>query len=187
MSITTKTGDKGETGLFGGKRLSKDDPRLEAIGCLDELNAAIGLLASLSGISDIIKKELNSIQETCFVIGGELATPMDAPKQSQSYIPRLSESDLSQLEKWLSDKESALPSQTKFILPGGCQSAALAFWIRSIVRRSERAMVGLNKREVASPIILQYLNRLADYFFILGRFLNQEANQNEIEWTGGRE
>lgn len=186
MSIATKTGDKGETGLFGGKRVGKDDPRIEAIGVLDELNAAIGVLLSFTDLEGDMHSELLGIQEACFVIGGELATPDDASEQSQAYIPRLSDSDLSILEKWLAGREATLPGQTKFIIPGGCKRAALAFWVRAIVRRAERSVVALSRQEAVSPVILRYLNRLSDYFFVLGRFFNQAAGKSETEWAGGR-
>lgn len=186
MSIVTKIGDKGETGLFSGKRVQKDDQWIEAIGALDELNAAVGALTVFINKDESIQKELAAIQEACFVIGGELATPSDAPEQSQAYIPCLKGTDLAALEEWLVTREATLSAQTKFILPGGCQAAALAFWVRAITRRAERAAVSLSRSEPINPLILQYLNRLSDYFFILARFFNQEANQSEIEWKGGR-
>jgi cob(I)alamin adenosyltransferase len=186
MSIVTKTGDQGETGLFGGRRLPKDDLHLQAIGGLDELNAAIGVLLSFGGLAESVRAELLAIQEACFVIGGELATPDDAPERSQAYIPRLKEEDdLTRLEDWLKEREAVLSPQTKFILPNGCKEAALAFWIRAVVRRAERAAVAFNRQQAVNPVILRYVNRLSDYFFILGRFLNQEANQEETEWQGG--
>lgn len=184
MSIVTRGGDKGETGLFGGKRVSKDEPQIEAIGCLDELNAAIGVLAAFIAKDDV-QKELAAIQGACFVMGGELATPDDAPEQSRAYIPRLKEADLTALENWLDGREAALSSQTKFILPGGRQEAALAFWVRTVARRAERRVAALSRQEAVNPVILRYLNRLSDYFFILGRFLNQAAGQSEKEWKGG--
>ena len=186
MSIVTKTGDKGETGLFGGTRVPKNNPRVAAYGDVDELNSAIGVLLSSVKLPDNIKDDLLFIQDKCFVAGGELATPGEAPEKIQAYVPRLAENDVLFLEEKISALEAAVPGQTKFILPGGSQEAALCFWVRTIARRAERSSVGLAQSEAVSPLVIKYLNRLSDYFFILGRFLNHQAGVAEIEWQGGR-
>lgn len=219
MSIVTKKGDKGETGIFDGRRLPKNSGRIEAIGSVDELNSAIGILLCQSTGADIaleprttvlpphpqghnlseqkhvpprdyasvslVRGELKKIQEHCFTIGAELATPADSSAEHLAYIPRIKEADLRFLEDKISQREPDLPKQNKFILPGGTEAAALSFWARAIARRAERAAVDLDKAEAVNPIILQYLNRLSDYFFILGRFLNRQAGQAETEWQGG--
>lgn len=184
MSIVTKTGDQGETSLFGGQRVSKRDPRVEAFGRIDELNSAIGVLASCPKIPKETVSDLLKIQEACFAMGSELATPATAPEGARSYIPRISERDIAFLEKHIADMENAVLPQRKFILPGGSPSAALAFWARSVARGAERAVVGLKDDDI-SPFLKQYLNRVSDYFFILGRFLNFQTGVEEVEWPGG--
>jgi cob(I)alamin adenosyltransferase len=185
MSIVTKGGDQGETSFFGGQRVSKSDPRVEAYGRIDELNSAIGVLASYPKISKETASDLLKIQEACFTMGSELATPATAPESVRSYIPRISEPDVAFLEKCVADMENMVLPQQKFILPGGSQAAALAFWVRTVARGAERAVVGLKDNDV-SPFLRQYLNRVSDYFFILGRFLNYQEGREEREWFGGR-
>jgi len=119
------------------------------------------------------------------VAGGELATPGAAPDKLRSYIPRLEEKDIAFLEEKIRDFEAQVSPQQKFILPGGNKDAALCFWVRSIARRAERSAVALAQIEAISPLIVKYLNRLSDYFFILGRWLNHQAGETEIEWLGG--
>ena len=184
MSIVTKTGDKGETSFFGGQRVAKSDPRVEAYGRIDELNSAMGILMSCPELPKAVVADLTAIQEACFTMGSELATPASVPEQIQSYLPRISQSDVAFLEKQLEGLESAVPRQRKFILPGGSQAAALAFWTRAVARAAERAVVGL-KDDGISLFLKQYLNRVSDYFFILGRWLNRQAGQEEREWFGG--
>lgn len=186
MSIVTKTGDQGETGLFGGERVPKNNARVAAYGDVDELNSALGLLLASVKLPDNIKEELLLIQDRCFVAGGELATPNEAPEKIKAYVPRIAEKDVVFLEERIKDLEFEVPAQTKFILPGGSKEAALCFWIRSIARRAERSAVGLAQVEAISPLLVKYLNRLSDYFFILGRFLNHQAGVEEAEWQGGR-
>lgn len=186
MSIVTKTGDQGETGLFGGERVPKNNARVMAYGDVDELNSAIGLLLASVKLPDDIREDLLLIQDKCFVAGGELATPNEAPEKIKAYVPRIVEADVVFLEDKISALESAVPNQTKFILPGGCKEAALCFWVRTIARRAERSSVALAQSEPISPLVVKYLNRLSDYFFILGRFLNHQAGVEEVEWQGGR-
>lgn len=186
MSIVTKTGDQGETGLFGGERVPKNNARVGAYGDVDELNSAIGMLLGSVKLPNNIKEELLLIQDKCFVLGGELATPVDAPEKLQAYVPRIEEKDVLFLEDKIKDLEFAVPAQTKFILPGGVKEAALCFWVRTIARRAERSSVALAKSEAISSLVVKYLNRLSDYFFILGRFLNHQAGVEEVEWRGGR-
>lgn len=186
MSIVTKTGDQGETGLFGGTRVPKNNARVGAYGDVDELNSAIGVLLASVKLPDSVKEELFLIQDKCFVLGGELATPAGAPDKIQAYVPRLAERDIAFLEEKIKDLEFGVPSQTKFILPGGAKEAALCFWVRSVARRAERSAVGLAQSEAISPLLVKYLNRLSDYFFILGRWLNHQAGVEETEWQGGR-
>lgn len=185
MSIITKTGDTGETGLLGGSRVPKDDPRISACGEIDELNSAIGILLVSGKIGKEIIKSLGSIQKTCFVIGAELATSSSVSDKLQSYLPVIVEQDISSLEAQINAWEANLPLQNKFILPTGTPEAALCFWIRAVARRAERTVVTLDKINAISPLTLKYLNRVSDYFFILGRWLNQQAGIKETEWNNG--
>lgn len=186
MSIVTKGGDQGETSLFGGQRVPKHDLRVAAYGEVDELNSAIGVLLAEDLPADI-KTELYAIQEACFVIGGELAIPPLADQKLKSYVPKLESRAVVVLEASLKSKESVILPQQKFILPGGTREAALAFWVRSVCRRVERSVAALAKGSEVNPVIGQYLNRLSDYFFILGRWFNRQAGVEETEWAGGEE
>lgn len=186
MSIVTKTGDQGETGLFGGARVPKNNPRIAAYGDVDELNSAIGVLLALTKLPDNIKADLLLIQDRCFVAGGELATPSEAPAKLQAYVPRIGEADIVFLEERIKDFEAQVSAQRKFILPGGSKEAAECFWTRAVTRRAERSAVALPSAEKVSPLVVKYLNRLSDYFFILGRFLNSQAGVAETEWQGGQ-
>jgi cob(I)alamin adenosyltransferase len=185
MSIVTKTGDQGETGRFGGGRIKKTNPRISAIGDVDELNSAIGLLSARTDLPLEINEDIKTIQATCFTIGSNLSTPTDAPQEAQEYIPRLKEEDLSFLEKKVDELEHQLSSQNAFILPGGRAAASMSFWIRAICRRAERSTVASHELEEVPALMLQYLNRLSDYFYVLARFLNQEAGVEETQWKGG--
>ena len=185
MSITTKTGDQGETGRFGGGRISKTDPRICAIGAIDELNSAIGLLVARQDILDEIGPVTQRIQETCFVIGSHLSVTPNAPDGVYERIPRLTEEDVAFLEREIERMESQTSAQSHFILPGGSPASAMCFWVRSIARRSERDVIKSHKIEPLSADILSYLNRVSDYFYALGRFLNHKAGVDEVEWISG--
>ena len=186
MSIVTKTGDQGETGRFGGGRVSKSHHRIEAIGCADELNSAIGLLTARPDIPEPAPGDLKRIQDACFTIGGELSISPEASPEAQDYTPRVSAADVEFLETRITALEGSLPPQQRFILPGGSPAAAMAFWIRTLARRAERAVAASSQAEPVSPALLQYLNRLADYFYALARFLNARAGVEEVEWQGGK-
>jgi len=185
MGVVTKTGDKGETGRFGGARVPKDDPGVAANGDVDELNSAIGLLAARPDIAADIAEQLVDVQSACFTLGAEIATPSDAPNASQTYIPRIKEADIARVEHWISDIEALLAKQTKFFLPGGAPASAMAYWIRTIARRAERSVVRAGRESRMRPLVIQYLNRLSDYFYVLARLLNQRAGVFEREWRGG--
>jgi len=185
MSITTKTGDGGTTGRFGGARISKDDIRICAIGTVDELNSAIGLVCARKDIDFEILEDLKKIQAHCFTIGAELSLSEDASKEAKDYIPRISEIDVSFLEHKINKMENLLSPQRRFILPGGSAQSSMCFWIRSVARRAERVVVRASNLERVDMIIIKYLNRLSDYFFVLARVLNQELRVDEIEWKGG--
>ncbi|OJI07206.1 ATP:cob(I)alamin adenosyltransferase [bacterium CG10_46_32] len=184
MGVVTKTGDKGDTARFGGGRVSKNDPSVAANGDVDELNSAIGLLSARVDLPKNIRDELYAIQSVCFTIGAEIATPEDAPAETKAYIPRVVQADIALLEERIDALEPTLPRQKHFILPSGAQASVIAYWIRAIVRRAERSVVGANNSS-RNPLVIQYLNRLSDYFYIVARFLNHEQGVVEEEWRGG--
>lgn len=184
MSVVTKTGDGGTTARFGGGRVPKHHLGVVANGEVDELNSAIGMLATYN-LSAEIAGDCVEIQKSCFTLGSQLATPADADPKSAAYIPRITEKDLARLEGRINLLEPTLPVQRKFILPGGSPEAACAFWVRTLARRAERAVVAFRETADVDLLAVRYLNRLSDYFYILGRFLNAQKGVSEIEWEGG--
>ena len=179
-TISTCGGDKGETGLYGGKRVSKTDPRIHAYGTVDELNACIGVIIAEDILPETIRDQCKKIQGLLFVLGADLATPIE----SSSSVPRVEESHVMELEKWGMDLEEALPALQKFILPSGCRAGALLHQARTITRRAERWVVELNHHEPLNEHVLIFINRLSDYFFLAARTANKEAKVHEEEWAG---
>ena len=183
MKIYTKTGDAGETGLFGGGRTPKDSPRVAAYGEVDELNAALGLASALDPpeFSDGL---LQTIQRDLFTIGAELATP--DPDKLHKALSRsgaaIGESDIAALEDVIDNHESRLEPLKNFILPGGTPKAAALHLARTICRRAERAVVAAGRHERISPAILRYLNRLSDLLFVLARAANAHAGRPDVKW-----
>ncbi|MCA9213821.1 MAG: cob(I)yrinic acid a,c-diamide adenosyltransferase [Planctomycetales bacterium] len=177
MKIYTKTGDSGETGLFAGPRVRKDDPRVEAYGTVDELSSAIGVAEShmLDGDS---KQLLCSIQSDLFSIGSELATPT---RDKLSMAP-ISVDRVVALEVAIDKMEESLPPLKTFILPGGSSAAAHVHLARAVCRRAERLIVGLARDAQISDQILPYFNRLSDCLFVMARFQNQLAGTADVEW-----
>jgi len=180
MKIYTKGGDKGETGLFGGERVSKDSLRIETYGTVDELNSFIGL--ALVEIKDYeVKKLLERIQNTLFILGSDLSAP-DNVKDKSHNIPRISKLNYEEIEKEIDKFDSRLGELKNFILPGGSKSAALLHICRTICRRAERRVVALNNAVNISPDIIIFLNRLSDLFFVLARYENKISGIEDIEW-----
>jgi len=179
MKIYTKSGDRGETGLYGGSRIWKDSPRVESFGEIDEVNSAIGL--ALNAIQNAeITALLKNIQEDLFSIGAELATPPERPIE---HGKRKVDSDhVRSLEEAIDRYDKELTPLHRFILPGGTEGASRLHMARSICRRAERRVVGLLRDEEVNPNILKYLNRLSDLLFILARTLNHKAGQIEETW-----
>jgi len=177
MKIYTKTGDKGETGLFGGKRVSKDDVRIEAYGTTDELNAFIGQLISQVEIDDV-QKVLIAVQNDIFAIGSMLSMPAD-----QSFdIPIVDEASIEILENAIDNMESGLEPLRNFILPSGHATISACHICRTVSRRAERRVVTLESVEEIDPTIKKYLNRLSDYFFVLSRYIAANLGINETIW-----
>ena len=176
MKIYTKTGDAGETGLFGGGRVAKDDPRVGAYGDVDELNATLGFAAALDPAgfeSDFIQ----AIQRDLFAIGAELATP-----NAQKVREQVGADRVSAIEQMIDQHEATLPPLKNFILPGGTPKAAALHVARTTCRRAERAVVSLARDEQLNPIIIHYLNRLSDLLFVLARAVNKQAGRDDIVW-----
>ncbi|MEZ4916338.1 MAG: cob(I)yrinic acid a,c-diamide adenosyltransferase [Chitinophagales bacterium] len=177
MKIYTKTGDLGETSLYGGKRMSKANIKIDAYGTVDELNAHIGLVKDVCG--EIQHDILLKIQENLFVIGAFLATPAD---KENKFFENVNEKDIEVLEKQIDLMNESLKPLTKFILPGGHQYVSYCHITRTVCRRAERIVVDLSSVENVNLLIVKYLNRLSDYIFVLSRFLASKLNVSEIEW-----
>jgi cob(I)alamin adenosyltransferase len=176
VKIYTKTGDAGQTGLFGGGRVPKDDPRVRAYGEVDELNATLGFAAALEP-PGFEADFLQSIQRDLFTIGAELATP-NAAKVKQ----RISAERVSAIEAIIDRHESTLPPLKNFILPGGTPKAAALHVARATCRRAERAVVTLARDGQINSAIIHYLNRLSDLLFVLARAVNQQAGRADVVW-----
>ena len=185
FKIYTKTGDKGETSLYGGTRVSKAAARVESYGTLDELNAFIGL--AKSEISDEkVLNQLQKIQFDLFTVGSEAATPTDklllANGKSRLDL-MISEKEITELELWMDDFDAELEPLKFFILPSGGKAAATVHVCRTVCRRAERAMVFLNETEEVRPELIKYLNRLSDYLFILARYISKISGEKEEYWN----
>lgn len=175
MKIYTKTGDEGKTGLYSGKRLSKAHPRVEAYGTVDELNAFLGLLRDHVD-DEAISAELLAQQHHLFALGAAMAD--DRPGQAY----KLPEDAVTNLEVRMDAMNESLPKMTHFILPGGAPVLSYAHLCRTVCRRAERRTVELAEAVEMDKSIIIYLNRLSDYFFVLGRFLAQVENIEEVKW-----
>lgn len=176
MKIYTKTGDTGQTGLFGGGRVSKDALRVHAYGAVDELNAVLGVTRTI-GLDATLDTLLARIQDELFVLGADLATPGEA-----KYIPRVSSEYVTRLEEEIDQFETELEPLKQFILPGGTPAAAYLHLARTVCRRAERQVVSLQAAEELNPITLLYLNRLSDWFFVLARLANARAGVADVPW-----
>ena len=185
MKIYTKTGDKGETSLYGGARVSKAAARVESYGTLDELNAFIGL--AKAEISDEkVLSQLQKIQFDLFTVGSEAATPTDKmllANGKNRLDLMISEKEITELELWMDDFDAELEPLRFFILPSGGKAAATVHVCRTVCRRAERAMVFLNETEEVRPELIKYLNRLSDYLFILARYISKISGEKEDYWN----
>jgi cob(I)alamin adenosyltransferase len=178
MKIYTKTGDKGDTSLFGGQRVPKDALRIEAYGTVDELNSALGVVRADNANSGI-DKILGQIQNQLFNLGADLATPRANEKKS---IKRIEPKEVHALEKFIDSLEPKLKPLRSFILPGGLPTAARLQLARTVCRRAERIVVRLSRNEDIGEHITVYLNRLSDLLFVLARYANHVANVPETKW-----
>lgn len=178
MKIYTKTGDQGITSLLGGVRVPKSDLRIDAYGTIDELNSYLGLLRDQK-VNQKRADFLKEIQDRLFTIGADLAT---VPGKDKVKKPDLHKEDVEQLEQEMDIMDTQLPMLTAFILPGGHQSVSFCHLARTVCRRSERIVVELASLEPVSELVIQYLNRLSDYLFVLGRKMAQELEVEEVTW-----
>lgn len=175
MKIYTRTGDQGQTSLFGGDRVAKNDPRIEAYGTIDELNSFVGV-ARAAWPDGHLDEELHRVQMDLFDIGAHLAAPRG------SRVASVSEERAIQLEKAIDAMESELEPLRNFILPGGSQAAAQLHVCRTVCRRAERLVVGLGYEDETTVRSIVYLNRLSDYLFVAARFANLRHGVEDVVW-----
>jgi cob(I)alamin adenosyltransferase len=181
MKIYTRTGDKGDTGLFGGGRVSKDHPRVEAYGEIDELNAFLGAARSIE-IMPRIDEILVPIQRDLFSLGALLATPHPEKVEQQLQKARLDEARIAELERAIDEGEAELDPLEAFIVPGGTPKASALHIARTVCRRAERRVIALASDVDVPPIVIRYLNRLSDLLFVLSRVANRRAGAGEVTW-----
>ena len=178
MKVYTKTGDKGETSLFGGARVSKGHLRIHAYGTVDELNSYIGLLRDLSP-DESRNSELIRIQDRLFTLGALLATEREEAKKK---LPVIIQEDIEYLEESIDTMERSLEPIKTFVLPGGHPTVSYCHISRCVCRRAERICVELSENNKVEEIVIQYLNRLSDYLFVLSRFLTKTLKVKETPW-----
>jgi cob(I)alamin adenosyltransferase len=177
MKAYTGTGDKGDTSLYGGTRVGKENPRVEAYGAIDELNSQLGV--ARAQIKDRKLREiLKSIQRDLWILGGDLASELVSVN-----IPRISKEQLDRLESTTDELNSSLPRLQRFVLPGGSVPGAELHVARAVCRRAERRIVTLSKTESINPQVLPYINRLSSFLFVLARTVNKRARVPEEEFV----
>ncbi len=202
MTIYTKTGDDGDTALFGGGRVPKNDRRVEAYGAVDELNSFVGL--ALTSITDTdadpdpdpdpdaaadadadagVRRGLLLIQNDLFALGANLATPGGDHSRPRPKTPDVPVARVAAMEEWIDQATEELPELRQFVLPGGTKAAAMLHVCRSVCRRAERAVVALGREEPLDPGIVPYLNRLSDLLFVWARLENHRAGHADVPWS----
>ena len=181
MKIYTRTGDEGDTGLFGGGRVGKDDPRVEAYGAVDELNAALGLARSIE-MMPRVDEVLAPVQRDLFAIGALLATPDHDKMREQLAKARIDDDRIAELERAIDAGEAELEPLKSFILPGGTPKAAALHVARTVCRRAERRVITLQRTVALPQLAIIYLNRLSDLLFVLARVANRRAGAGEVTW-----
>ncbi|RME45010.1 MAG: cob(I)yrinic acid a,c-diamide adenosyltransferase [Chloroflexi bacterium] len=178
MKIYTRTGDAGETSLFGGGRVPKHHARIEAYGTVDELNAAIGLALSHGGDGEL-RAALQRVQHELFILGADLATPAHVQKRQ---VMRVESDSIERLEQEIDAWSETLPPLKAFILPGGSPLAATLHLARTVCRRAERRVSALAAQDPLNPLAQRYLNRLSDWLFVAARVANRREGKAETEW-----
>ncbi len=181
--LYTRTGDAGDTALFGAGRVPKDHPRVEAYGSVDELNSALGVAVSFLRQKRLVAA-LQAVQNELFNIGSELASETGR-KAAAGRLFLAPEAKIAALERLIDDYDAKLPPLRTFVLPSGSQAGALLHFCRTVCRRAERAVVRLAREEAVNPAVLTYLNRLSDLLFVLARYVNKAARQPETPWRKG--
>jgi len=185
MKLYTRTGDDGTTGLFSGARVSKDHPRIEAYGTVDELNAVLGLVLAACDRGHAFERRthevISALQSRLFDIGADLATPEGAKQQAK--IHRIDDADVSEAEAWIDEMESANPPLRTFVMPAGTEVAARLHLARTVCRRAERTIISLGSIEPVGDPLLRYMNRLSDLFFAMARRANHERGIPDAPWT----
>jgi cob(I)alamin adenosyltransferase len=181
VKIYTRTGDDGETALFGGGRVGKDHTRVAAYGAVDELNAVLGwALTQLR--DDATRERLEEIQHDLFTLGSDLATPAAREGRTRPQTPDLPVDSVDRMELWMDEADSELPSLRAFVLPGGTPGAAALHVARTVCRRAERCVVHLAGAEPVNEVVVRYLNRLSDLLFTFARLENQRSGRGDVEW-----
>lgn len=178
--LYTRTGDLGTTSLVGGKRIRKDDTRLEAYGTIDEFSSFLGAVLSDPDCPPHEKETLLGIQNMLFNLGGYLASEVNENGENAVWV--LTDDDLKALEHEIDRLDSETPKVNAFVLPGGTPLSAKTHIARSVCRRAERRILTLAEREYVDPLLISYVNRLSDYLFILARYFNHIAGIDEITW-----
>jgi cob(I)alamin adenosyltransferase len=190
--VYTRSGDLGDTGLVGGERVAKDDPRIEAFGSLDELNSALGIAlaeiaslapaAEIAGAIDELRATCLWAQQRLFDLGAYLATP---PKKFQSGMPNVRAEDVERLEKTIDRWGEPLPELTSFVLPGGGKAGAWLHFARTLCRRAERRIVRLHRDSPLDARVLAFVNRLSDFLFVAARHASRLLGEAEVLWQPG--
>jgi cob(I)alamin adenosyltransferase len=181
MKIYTRTGDSGQTGLFGGGRVAKDDARVVAYGEVDELNAALGVVRA-TGLGDL-DPWCQDLQDQLFTVGAVLATPRGT--RADAHIPHVREEWVTAMERHIDELQETLPPQTHFILPGGTPASAALHLARTVCRRAERSVVPLFRDGQVDELTVRFLNRLSDFLFVLARAANHRAGVKDVPWIPG--
>lgn len=185
--VYTRTGDRGETAVVGGRRIPKDSPRIVAYGTIDELNALLGIVRALAakekpaGAARLIEI-LKRLQNELFDLGSELATPADAEYEG---MWRVSEAEVRDLERTIDECQKTLEPLKSFVLPGGGTLGAFLHQARTVCRRAEIEILRLSRAEPVSPFVLRYVNRLSDLLFVLARWIAKQAGEDELLWERG--
>lgn len=181
MKIYTRTGDEGDTALFGGGRVAKSHARVAAYGEVDELNSVLGWAITRVAV-DATATRLRALQHDLFALGADLATPPSGEARRRPHTPPLPAGRIAEMEAWIDEADGELPALTRFVLPGGTEGAAALHVARTVCRRTERAVVALKASEPIDPTVLVYLNRLSDLLFTLARLENARAGMPDVPW-----
>jgi cob(I)alamin adenosyltransferase len=185
LKIYTRTGDSGETALFGGGRVPKDHPRVRAYGTVDELNSVLGRALAAVGVP-ASRERLARVQHDLFAVGSLLATPPAREGRTRPDLPPFPEGRIQEMEAWMDEAEETLPPLKAFILPGGSPGASELHVCRTVCRRAERAIVEVAGESPDAADAIRYLNRLSDLLFVLARLENRRAGVEDVRWEKGR-